>query len=90
LGLGLPAQLACGILDANANTLAPSQFVDLATGLDVMELIEAQVFARAIEEFETWRANGMEVLRLSINVSNKRLLGPDFLEVLIGAKKSRY
>jgi EAL domain-containing protein (putative c-di-GMP-specific phosphodiesterase class I) len=55
-----------------------------------MELIEAQVFARAIEEFETWRANGMEVPRLSINVSNKRPLEPDFIEILIGAKKSRY
>jgi hypothetical protein len=86
----LPAQLACGILDANANTLAPSQFVDLAIELDVMEFIDAQVFAHAIEAFEAWRANEMEVPRLSINVSNKRPLEPDFIEVLIGAKKIRY
>lgn len=66
--------------------LPPTHFLDLATDLDVMRLIDAQVFARALDAFETWQADGMDLPRLCINVSNKRLLEQEFIDVLVYAK----
>lgn len=66
--------------------LPPGDFLDLATDLDVMRLIDAQVLGRALDAFKTWKAAGIKLPRLSINVSIKRLLEQDFIDVLTDAR----
>lgn len=66
--------------------LTPDRFLDLANDLNVMKLIDAQVFTGALDLFAGLKAEGLVLPRLSINVSNKRLLEQNFIETLATAK----
>ena len=68
--------------------LPPAHFLDIAADLNLLRLIDRQVFAAALVEFKHLRAKGSTLPRLSINVSVARLLEADFLGMIQDAQAS--
>ncbi|MGB6116631.1 MAG: EAL domain-containing protein [Mesorhizobium sp.] len=62
--------------------LAPGEFIKTAEELSVMHVIDRQVLEHGILDFKRWRATGVEVPRISVNVSARRIQDGDLLEGL--------
>lgn len=60
-------------------TLTPDRFLKIAEDIDVMWRIDRSLAEKACTDFLRWRAEGLTVPRLSINVSARRLLDPQLL-----------
>jgi len=68
--------------------LPPAEFLGIADDLDLTRLIDRQVFGHAIDTFDTWRAEGLSLPRLCVNVSVTRILEPDFIAMLSDARQA--
>ena len=66
--------------------LAPAAFLELANDLNLMPIIDRQVFRQALDLFEAWAAEGIELPRLCINLSVARLVETDFVDMLARAR----
>jgi diguanylate cyclase (GGDEF)-like protein len=65
--------------------LEPSQFIPLAEESDVIVGIDAFVIREAARQMRTWLDGGLPPLRMSVNVSGRDLLDPNFTDTVIGA-----
>ncbi|MEM9249785.1 MAG: EAL domain-containing protein [Pseudomonadota bacterium] len=68
--------------------LPPAEFLDVATDLKLMRLIDKQVLEQAIYTFRDLAQRGLTLPRLSVNVSVTRLIEPDFVKMLSEARDS--
>jgi len=59
--------------------LLPSKFVEVAEELNLVDRIDGLVFVRAVEDLRAWDAAGLDVPRVSVNVSARRLNTPDLI-----------
>lgn len=59
--------------------LGPAQFLQIAEDLGVVAALDKVILERAIEDFARWRAAGLIVPKLSVNVSARRLLDRDLI-----------
>ena len=62
--------------------LLPNEFISLAEEIGVIDRLEAAVFFRAFEDVRGFLDQGLEVPRISINVSASALRDPQFVENL--------
>jgi diguanylate cyclase (GGDEF)-like protein len=60
-------------------TLAPESFLDIAEELNVVATIDRMVLEAALQDRARWKARGLEVPRLSVNVSSRRLQDEDLV-----------
>lgn len=60
--------------------LFPDQFLPLAEEMGVLAQIDQQIFNQALACFNNWKYIGINVPKLSVNVSLKRLLESDLIE----------
>jgi diguanylate cyclase (GGDEF)-like protein len=51
----------------------PSEFLDVAEELNVVATIDRMILEQALRQFDVWKAQGLDVPRLSVNVSARRL-----------------
>ncbi|MEO1179110.1 MAG: EAL domain-containing protein [Pseudomonadota bacterium] len=68
--------------------LPPSEFIGLASDLNLIRLIDKQVLSKAIKAFRALKDTGVDLPRLSVNVSMTRLVEADFTEMLEDASAS--
>ncbi|SER45827.1 PAS domain S-box-containing protein/diguanylate cyclase (GGDEF) domain-containing protein [Rhizobium sp. NFR03] len=59
--------------------LAPDRFLKIAEDIDVMWRIDRLLAEKASADFLRWRGEGLQVPRMSMNVSARRLLDPQLL-----------
>ncbi|KQS82716.1 EAL domain-containing protein [Rhizobium sp. Leaf383] len=59
--------------------LTPERFLKIAEDIDVMWRIDRTLAKKASADFLRWRADGLRIDRLSLNVSARRLLDPQLL-----------
>jgi len=62
--------------------LPPAAFLDVADDLNVVAEIDRLVLLQAIRDMEDWAGAGLSVPKISVNVSLKRLNGPDLISSL--------
>jgi diguanylate cyclase (GGDEF)-like protein/PAS domain S-box-containing protein len=53
--------------------LSPDKFLDMAEELDVVSVIDGTILDKALADFRDWRAQGLPIPKLSVNVSYRRL-----------------
>lgn len=53
--------------------LGPAAFIDIAEDLNVVATIDRLILEQSLEALASWRAAGLEVPRVSVNVSSRRL-----------------
>jgi len=53
--------------------LMPSAFLKIAEELDIMAAIDRQILECALVDFEVWQAAGVEIPKVAVNVSARRL-----------------
>ncbi|WP_051903940.1 EAL domain-containing protein [Neorhizobium vignae] len=53
--------------------LSPDKFLDMAEELDVVSVIDGTILDKALADFRDWRARGLSIPKLSVNVSYRRL-----------------
>ncbi|WP_440410792.1 sensor domain-containing protein [Neorhizobium petrolearium] len=53
--------------------LPPDQFLETAEELDAVSLIDGMILQKALADFREWRRQGLEIPKLSVNVSYRRL-----------------
>lgn len=53
--------------------LPPSAFLSMAEELDVIATIDRMILDRALEDLAVWSATGLDVPRVSVNISARRL-----------------
>ena len=56
--------------------LMPDSFLTVADDLDVVATIDGLILEKALVDFKRWRAQGLVVPKLSVNVSSRRLHDP--------------
>nr|WP_316651991.1 EAL domain-containing protein [uncultured Gellertiella sp.] len=61
----------------------PDQFLRIAESLNVMQRIDEIVLDQALFHFHQWRAVGLDIPRVSVNISTQRLLDPRLVEKMI-------
>ncbi len=62
--------------------LTPDRFLSVAEELGVMPQIDALILEKALADFEKWRALGLSVPKISVNVSTRRLHDPQLRKKL--------
>lgn len=62
--------------------LMPASFLGIADELNVVALIDQMVLHQALADFERWNAAGLEVPKVSVNVSSKRLNDKELISSL--------
>lgn len=67
--------------------LAPFSFIDIAEDLSVMPQIDALILEKSLKQMDRWRRAGMEIPRLSVNVSARRLRDE---ELVAGLKELKF
>jgi len=60
-------------------TLAPESFLDIAEELNVVATIDRMVLEAALQDRARWKARGVDVPQLSVNVSSRRLHDEDLV-----------
>jgi EAL domain-containing protein (putative c-di-GMP-specific phosphodiesterase class I) len=55
----------------------PADFMAMADEMDVLEAIDRIVLAKAAQDFARWESEGLDLPRLSVNLSKARLRNPD-------------
>lgn len=61
---------------------APVEFLDVAEDLSAVAAIDGMILERSLDAISLWRDAGIEVPRLSVNVSAKRLMDDTLIENL--------
>jgi diguanylate cyclase (GGDEF)-like protein len=69
--------------------LLPGAFLEVAEDLSVVSTIDRVVLEQALAQFETWKAAGIDVPRISVNVSARRLQDEGLVESLKGLSITR-
>jgi EAL domain-containing protein (putative c-di-GMP-specific phosphodiesterase class I) len=64
--------------------LPPSAFLEVAEDLSVVATLDRMVLEQALIQFEVWQAAGIEVPRISVNVSARRLQDEGLIDSLKG------
>lgn len=64
--------------------LTPDAFLDIAGELNVVPDIDRIILEKSLWQQTRWRANNIEIPKISVNVSAGRLQDPDLLESLDG------
>lgn len=64
--------------------LTPDRFLAVAEDLDAVATIDATILEKALRDFRSWRAQGIAVPKVSVNVSARRLHDPSLLKTLDG------
>ncbi|MGV3550742.1 sensor domain-containing protein [Rhizobium sp.] len=62
--------------------LTPDKFLQVAEDLDVVAAIDRMIFEKAVADHATWRSAGIDVPKVSVNVSARRLAEPDLIPSL--------
>jgi diguanylate cyclase (GGDEF)-like protein/PAS domain S-box-containing protein len=62
--------------------LAPGYFLAIAEELNVVPTIDRLILEEALGDFNAWRAQGLEVPRISVNVSARRLKDGELISSL--------
>ncbi|KUM23387.1 histidine kinase [Mesorhizobium loti] len=62
--------------------LAPDVFLKVAEELNVVSLIDRMILKQALENFERWSLDSLNIPRVSVNVSARRLEDKDLIEGL--------
>ena len=65
--------------------LPPIEFVGFAEASDLIEEIGRWVLCAAAAQFVTWRAQGVEIERISLNVSPRQFRNPAFTQTVANA-----
>jgi len=60
--------------------LTPDVFLDVARHLNVISDIDQIVLKQALTDYAHWQSNGIDVGRLSVNVSSERIEDPELVE----------
>lgn len=63
--------------------MQPAQFIDIAEEFSFINLIGNWVIRQACRDIQQWRAQGISMPRIAINVSPKQLLEPGFIKHLL-------
>lgn len=64
--------------------VAPNHFLGVAEELNVVSTIDRMILEQALEQFAAWREAGLNVPRLSVNVSARRLQDETLIDNLKG------
>jgi diguanylate cyclase (GGDEF)-like protein len=64
--------------------LPPAKFLGVAEELNVVSTIDRMVLEQTLEQFDAWRAQGLTIPRVSVNVSARRLQDEKLVESLRG------
>jgi diguanylate cyclase (GGDEF)-like protein len=69
--------------------LAPDVFLNVAEELNVVSLIDRTILEQTLENFQRWSLDGLNIPRVSVNVSARRLEDKDLINGLrkLGIKK---
>lgn len=62
--------------------VAPNVFLPVATDLDVVSQIDGFVLEQALADFDIWEKAGLNIGRISVNVSARRLEDPQLIRKL--------
>ncbi|NKN36521.1 EAL domain-containing protein [Agrobacterium sp. a22-2] len=62
--------------------LTPDKFLSIADDLDVVAIIDGVILDKALVDFGKWRAKGLAIPKLSVNVSSRRLHDPALKKAL--------
>jgi len=57
--------------------LSPDRFLPIAEDLDAVEAIDSMILQKALVDFAAWRARGVHMPKISVNVSTRRLYDID-------------
>lgn len=60
--------------------LNPSDFIGVAEDLNVLRQIDGIVLRQAMEDDALWRGAGVEVPRIAVNISGRRLRDPELID----------
>jgi diguanylate cyclase (GGDEF)-like protein/PAS domain S-box-containing protein len=66
--------------------IAPQHFLQVATDLDVVSTIDGFVLEKALSDFHGWESQGLDIHRISVNVSARRLDDPQLIRKLKSLK----
>ncbi|KQO80861.1 diguanylate cyclase [Rhizobium sp. Leaf262] len=64
--------------------LTPDKFLAIAEDLDAVSTIDGMILKKAMADFKAWKAQGIAIPKLSVNVSARRLHDPALTETLDG------
>jgi EAL domain-containing protein (putative c-di-GMP-specific phosphodiesterase class I) len=64
--------------------LTPDKFLAVAEDLDAVAAIDGIILEKALADFRTWRAAGIPIPKISVNVSARRLHDPGLMATLDG------
>ncbi|MCB1444744.1 MAG: EAL domain-containing protein [Rhizobiaceae bacterium] len=64
--------------------LTPDKFLQVADDLDVVAAIDRMILDKALADFARWRQEGIDIPKISVNVSSHRLADPALEESLRG------
>lgn len=64
--------------------LTPAMFLKAAEDLDVVSDIDGRLLDKALADMREWRALGIDIPKLSVNVSSRRLHDPNLRKSLAG------
>lgn len=62
--------------------LTPDKFLQVAEDLDVVAAIDRMILDKALSDHAGWRAEGIEIAKVSVNVSARRLADPGLADSL--------
>ena len=62
--------------------LTPDKFLQVAEDLDVVAAIDQMILDKAVADFATWQEQGIDIAKVSVNVSARRLADPGLPEAL--------
>ncbi|RMH51395.1 MAG: EAL domain-containing protein [Alphaproteobacteria bacterium] len=65
---------------ADGRMATPAEFLDVAEDLDLIARLDRMILEKALDDLARWRAAGLEVPRVSVNVSARRLHDPRLVE----------
>ncbi|MDI4674204.1 EAL domain-containing protein, partial [Pseudoalteromonas shioyasakiensis] len=68
--------------NANKNNTTPDTFIPIAEKVGLMIPIGNLIFHMALKELKKWRSNGINDVRMLINISGKQLLQKEFFSQL--------
>lgn len=62
--------------------LTPDKFLQVAEDLDVVAAIDQMILDKAVADFAIWQQDGIDVAKVSVNVSSRRLADPGLPDAL--------
>jgi diguanylate cyclase (GGDEF)-like protein len=69
--------------------LAPGEFLRMAEDLSLVSTIDRQILERALADLRAWQAKGVNIPRLSVNVSARRIRDGELIASLSGLEIPR-